>query len=156
MPALSLDIVKVSHVCCVVSPQKATAFSKLFTWRIMWMLFLEKKKTVFEQKFLYHLTACMTVGFWGNCQTVWLSNATLKKKLPVFLFNWMARSVNIWFGGSPIMWPSDANPILEKRITVLLLLLLLSCHVQALPPHDSETGWTGELWSKTYLLKWLN
>ena len=25
-----------------------------------------------------------------------------------------------------------------------------------LPPLDSETGWTGELWSKTYLLIWQN
>ena len=25
-----------------------------------------------------------------------------------------------------------------------------------LPPLDSDTGWTGELWSKTNLLKWLN
>ena len=24
------------------------------------------------------------------------------------------------------------------------------------PSLDSETGWTGELWSKVYLLKWKN
>ena len=37
------------------------------------------------------------------------------------------------------------SPILERRSAVLLLLLL---------PHaqDSETGWTGELWSRHVLL----
>ena len=29
------------------------------------------------------------------------------------------------------------------------------CHAQA-TPQDSETGWTGELWSNTKLLKWQN
>ena len=45
-------------------------------------------------------------------------------------------------------------PILERGSTVQLLLLLL-CHAQG-TPLDSETGWTGELWSKTNLLNWQN
>ena len=44
-------------------------------------------------------------------------------------------------------------PILERGCAVLLLLL---CHALATPPLDSETGWTGELWSKTNLLKLQN
>ena len=30
------------------------------------------------------------------------------------------------------------------------------CNAQGTPPLDSETGWTGELWSNTNLLKWQN
>ena len=31
------------------------------------------------------------------------------------------------------------------------------CHAHGTPnPLDSETGWTGELWSKTNLLNWQN
>ena len=50
------------------------------------------------------------------------------------------------------------NPTLEKVSTVLLLLLLLLlllCHAEG-TPLDSEQWWTGELWSKTNLLKWQN
>ena len=46
------------------------------------------------------------------------------------------------------------HSILDSRIFVLLLLLR---HAQGTPPPlDCETGWTGELWSKTNLLKWQN
>ena len=40
------------------------------------------------------------------------------------------------------------HPKLERKDPVLLLLLMLR-----LPHLDSETGWTGELWSKTNVLK---
>ena len=45
------------------------------------------------------------------------------------------------------------NPILERGSAVLLLLLLplLLRHAQG-TPLDSETGWTGELWSNCILL----
>ena len=48
-----------------------------------------------------------------------------------------------------------SNPILERRSTVLLLLLCTYVTLR-LPPQDSEMGWTGELWSKTNLLDWQN
>ena len=41
-------------------------------------------------------------------------------------------------------------PILDTRISVR------PCVTLTVPPLDSETGWTGELWSKTNLLKWQN
>ena len=44
-------------------------------------------------------------------------------------------------------------PILDKRISVLGPPPSVTLR---LPPLDSETGWTGELWSKTNLLKWKN
>ena len=45
-------------------------------------------------------------------------------------------------------------PILDRRISFpsLFVLCLFVCHTQG-TPLDSETGWTGELWSNPYLLK---
>ena len=39
-------------------------------------------------------------------------------------------------------------PILDTRISCSVALRV--------PPLDSETGWTGELWLKTNLLNWQN
>ena len=45
------------------------------------------------------------------------------------------------------------NPILDTRISVCPSVWTLSFSVTLrLPPLDSETGWTGELWSNTNLL----
>ena len=44
------------------------------------------------------------------------------------------------------------HPILDTRIFVRPP----SSVTLVLPPLDSETRWTGELWSKTYLLNWQN
>ena len=41
-------------------------------------------------------------------------------------------------------------PKLDMRISVRFCVTLRG------PPLDSETGWTGELWSKTNLLNWQN
>ena len=41
------------------------------------------------------------------------------------------------------------NPKLDTRISFVRSSVTL-----VLPPLDSETGWTGELWSKTNLLNW--
>ena len=43
------------------------------------------------------------------------------------------------------------NPILDRRISGLCPLSFVR-HAQGTPPMYSETGWNGELWSKTYLL----
>ena len=57
---------------------------------------------------------------------------------------------------SPLIFRKfSSNPILERGSAVLLLLLLPLHHAQG-TPLDSETGWTGELWSKTNLLNWQN
>ena len=45
----------------------------------------------------------------------------------------------------------NINAILDTRISVLCPSVMLT-----VPPLDSETGWTGELWSKTNILKWQN
>ena len=42
------------------------------------------------------------------------------------------------------------NPILDTRISVCPFLTL------RVPPLDSETWWTGELWPKTNILNWQN
>ena len=44
-------------------------------------------------------------------------------------------------------------PILD---TIISVLLLPSCVTLRGPPLDSETGRTGEFWSKTNLIKWQN
>ena len=44
------------------------------------------------------------------------------------------------------------NPILDTRISVRPSSFVTLRG----PPLDSETGWTGELWSKTNLLNWQN
>ena len=41
----------------------------------------------------------------------------------------------------------NSNPILDRRISVRMFVRV--CVTLRVPPLDSETGWTGELWSKT-------
>ena len=48
----------------------------------------------------------------------------------------------------PIGWTAS-YPIFDTRISVCPLLFVHHAHST---PLDSKTGWTGELWSKTYLL----
>ena len=45
------------------------------------------------------------------------------------------------------------HPILDTRISVFRPP---PSEMLRLTPLESETGWTGELWSKTYLLNWQN
>ena len=45
--------------------------------------------------------------------------------------------------------------ILDTRISFVLIPPPPSVTLRV-PPLDSETGWTGELWSKTNLLNWQN
>ena len=54
--------------------------------------------------------------------------------------------INFHLGIEKFIW----HPISESGSTVLLLLLLL------LLLRHAQTGWAGELWSKTNLLKWQN
>ena len=44
------------------------------------------------------------------------------------------------------------NPTLDPRISVPLFVCPV-CVTLSLPPLDSETGWTGDFWSNTYLIK---
>ena len=44
------------------------------------------------------------------------------------------------------------HPILDTRISVRVFVR--PCVTLRLPPVDSETGWTGEPWSKTNILNW--
>ena len=50
-----------------------------------------------------------------------------------------------------LLHSAGAYPILDTRISGLR-----PCVTLRVPPLDSETGWTGELWSKTNLLNWQN
>ena len=45
------------------------------------------------------------------------------------------------------------NPKLDTRISFFFSFFSVTLRG---PPLDSETGWTGELWSKTNLLNWQN
>ena len=67
----------------------------------------------------------------------------------------------------PMQWVSPKKQSLVPIILVLKVVLLSSIRNEDFsffqpsvtlrpPPLDSETGWTGELWSKKNLLKWPN
>ena len=58
---------------------------------------------------------------------------------------------------SQVEWNSQGHPILDTRISVRPSVLRPSDFVSLrVPPLQSETGWTGELWLKTNLLNWQN
>ena len=59
--------------------------------------------------------------------------------------------------GAKMLLHDIQNTILERRNPVLLLLLCKYVHnAQGTPTLDLETGWAGEFWTKSNLLKWPN
>ena len=58
-----------------------------------------------------------------------------------------------WALSSALTLDLEVNPTLDKRISVLLLCPSVSLRP---PPLDSETGWAGDLWSNTNLLRCQN
>ena len=68
-----------------------------------------------------------------------------------------------WSPGISMLWVNLTvlikdwmlNPKLDTRISFVRSSVRSSVTLRG-PPLDSETGWTGELWSKTNLLNWQN